>query len=66
MKIRHTLLVRKKKPKPIVPKPLLFSFLLKKQNKHMQVHTVLAQLARQKGKDALVFWKLSSLFDEST
>jgi hypothetical protein len=63
--IRHTLLVKKRKFKPIASKPLLFLFLLKKQNHHIQVHTVLAQFARQKGKDALVFWKLSSLFDES-
>jgi hypothetical protein len=53
--ISHTPLVKKRKFKPIVPNPLLFSFLLKKQNKHLQVHTVLAQFARQKGKDTLVF-----------
>ncbi len=37
-----------------------------KKSQHTQILTVLTQFAWQKeGKDALVFWKLSSLFDES-
>ena len=33
--------------KPIAPKPLLFSFLLRNQNKRIQVLTILTQLSRQ-------------------
>jgi hypothetical protein len=37
----------KESPKQIAPKPLLISFLLKKQSKQIQALTVLTQFARQ-------------------
>ncbi len=63
---RHKLSVSKNKFKPIAPKPLLFSFLLRNQNKRIQILTVLTQFARQMVRMPAVFWKLSSLSDESS
>jgi len=48
-----------------VSKPLLFSFILKKQNKHTQVPRFKRNSRGKKTEDVLVLWKLSSLFDES-
>jgi hypothetical protein len=48
-----------------VSKPLLFSFLLKKQDKLTQVARFWRSSRGKKTKDVLVLWKLSSLFDES-
>ncbi len=56
---------RRGKFKPIVSKPLLFSFLLKKQDKHTQVPRFWRNSRGKKTEDVLVLWKLSSLFDES-
>ena len=47
MNTRHKLSVSKNEFKPIAPKPLLFSFLLRNQNKRIQILTVLTQFARQ-------------------
>ena len=47
MSTRHKLSVSKNVFKPIAPKPLLFSFLLRNQNKRIQILTVLTQFARQ-------------------
>ncbi len=46
-------------------KPLLFSFLLKKQDNHTQVPRFWRNSRGKKTEDVLVLWKLSSLFDES-
>ena len=57
MNTRHKLSVSKNEFKPIEPKQLLISFLLMKQNHHIQIHTVLTQFARQMVRMPAVFFE---------